>query len=180
MSKPQLKDFEGTLIREINAEHRHVILASKKTQEAVLETINAAIRCGLLLMKAKQDVRRHHGYGAWLVWIKDNIDVSAETVRLYIRLAKIKGAPITDLKEGISCLKDVMIECGALAAPNGHGPQNRVVLDAFFSRSVRFVGQWREAWSRELTTRPLEKWPTVERQQLKDQLEPLVLVYNSL
>ena len=67
-----------------------------------------------------------------------------------------------------------------MPAPNGHGPQSRVVLDAFFSRSVRFVGQWREAWVAEMSERPLNTWPDTERQQLKDQLEPLVLIYNEL
>lgn len=180
MSKPELAAMEAALVREINSEHQNVIEGANRTRETIIGTVNAAIRCGLLLMKAKQDVRRSHGHGAWLVWIKTHLECSAETVRLYMRLAKIKGQPITDLKEGISCLKDVMIEAGALAAPNGHGEQSRVVLDAFFSRSVRFVGQWREAWAAEMSARPLDRWPETERQQLKDQLEPLVSIYNSL
>jgi len=180
VSKSKLMNLEEALVREINAEHRHVVTEAEKVKQSIIASVNAAIRCGLLLLKAKQDIRRAHGHGQWLIWIKNHLDCSADTCQLYMRLAKIKGGPITDLKEGISCLKDVMIEAGVLPAPDGHGLQERIIPDAFLSRSVRFVGQWREEWMKEIAVRPVTHWPDHERQKLKVQLEPLVLIYKQL
>src|SRR5438128_1127159 len=66
------------LAREINRSHA-------KAVEATQTSIQYAIECGEMLI----DVRDNCPYGKWEPWIAEHCpDISKETARLYMRLAK--------------------------------------------------------------------------------------------
>jgi hypothetical protein len=67
-----------TIITQINAAHDAVVESGKSS-------LTNAIRAGELLVSAKECVE----HGAWTQWLDDNCpDISEETARLYMRLAK--------------------------------------------------------------------------------------------
>jgi hypothetical protein len=100
------------LITAINAEHRHVLAA-------IASGTAHAIKAGELLTQAKQSLV----HGEWEDWVKDNLDFSARTARLYMQLYRLdpKRQRVADLP-----LRDAVRWLGkALGENESEGGRNR-------------------------------------------------------
>jgi 16S rRNA G966 N2-methylase RsmD len=80
-----------TLAERINAEHR-------ACETAAATAIQHAIRCGELLLEAKE-TRRH---GGWMDWLQENFDGSQDLANKYMRVAKNQNAVMNLADEGRS------------------------------------------------------------------------------
>lgn len=172
----QIAAAQTSLAKAINQTHADCLASDTQIEEAVLRKINKARECGLFLIEAKQLA----GHSRWATWVREHLTFSIDTAKLYIRFAKANREPVTDLVAGINSLKDAMIACGALAAPNGHGEQNRstsTFLDRFSDMTQRVYALFNGRLEKE---GDVSTWSEAERRAAKAQLEPLVKVYQQL
>jgi len=171
------EELARTFWQSINSAHADCMLLDVGIRDAIIAKVNKARTCGILLIEAKASV----GHGRWEEFIREKLVFSSETAGIYMRFARANPQPITELPDGIGCLKDALIASGALAAPQGHTSQNRSALtwlDHFTSDAMRLIG--RVNGQIEKSGGDIEAWPEEQRNAAKSQLQPIVDVYNRL
>jgi hypothetical protein len=176
MTKPQPKpaaDLEvlpagllATLPFDLSASINAAFVAARTAAASATDqaraAITSAIECGDLLVRQKASVP----HGAWLPWLTDHCpDISAETARRYMRLAKRSQA--TDLTDATS-LRQAYLATGVLpdvpraaTSPDANAP-----LVTF----TRGLDQFRRWYHRRTDELPLAKWTPEARRLLRNEL----------
>lgn len=170
----QIALSNASLIETINKGHAECLACDDSVKDVVLNKVKIAREVGERLQQVKADLP----HGRWLSWIRDNLTFSQDTARLYIRFFEANREPVTDLDKGIDSLKDAMIACGALSSPT-HGKQTATNL-SWVDKFILKLGSVRESFKTRTERVPLEKWTPKERENAKNYLQPLVVIYEQL
>lgn len=164
-----------TLAKEINDTYAECCQIAQQTQAVWLYMENSRIKIGELLRTAKDQV----GHGKFTKWIEDNCSFSMDTAQRCMNIAKdMKGQRIeslADLKE----YHKVLVRLGLKEPNEGHGPQ---VLHDFnaFAVFTKTILDTRKKIAEIFEKEPLDEWEDDAKEQLKDQLQPIVELYETL
>lgn len=170
------EELSTTLADSINNTHRECMACDEEFTEILLRKCNKARECGIFLIEAKEKA----GHGNWEKWVEERLSFSDVTAWRYMKYAKANPNPVKDLAEGILSLKDAMIASGALDAPQGHASQSKRTPSNPFQSLVSLTTDMQGTFKKWEEQAPIDEWPEELRHQVKDQLEPLVKIYEKL
>lgn len=184
--------IEESIVSKINECHQEFLAIGQRNVEGIVEQINKAREIGIYLQGFKEELKKTRDEnGNRILWEKQfsstrgksetnfTFGFDYRTGHNYIRVAKILPEPITSLPEGVRVLSDVFRMSNALPEPEGRGAETAHEPE-FFSKTVKHlsgflatVSKWREG-------EPLEKWSAKRREDLRDQIRPVVEFYEAL
>ena len=175
------RDVPGTpgalLIFDLSASINAAFAAARSAADSATyqarAAITAAVECGDLLTRQKASLP----HGAWLPWLADHCpDISAETARRYMRLAKRSRE--TDLTDA-SSLRQAYLATGVLPsppAPEPSLPDAETPVITF----TRGLDQFRRWYHRRTDELPLAKWTPEARHLLRNELAWFVKLHADL
>jgi hypothetical protein len=161
------------LSASINAAFATARTAADSATNEARAAITAAVQCGDLLLRQKASVP----HGTWLPWLAQHCpDISAETARRYMRLAKRSHE--TDLTDATS-LRQAYLATGVLpetpareaTPPDGNSP---VIT---FTRGL---DQFRRWYNRRTEDLPLARWTPEARRLLRNELAWFAKLFQQL
>lgn len=146
---------------------------AQKTAETVKEGMQAALefaaQCGSMLSIAKEQTR-----GEFIAWLRDNVPaITQEHVKTYLdcfHQSQERGI-ILDSRRAHQLGFFDKGEMTATAKPAAK-------IDA--GKWIGWTSNIRGWWTKTTRERPVSAWEPHERQAVKDQLKPLVDIYNQL
>ncbi|BET67416.1 hypothetical protein ASA1KI_23340 [Opitutales bacterium ASA1] len=161
------------LSTSINAAYVAARAAADSATDKARDAILSAVQCGDLLTRQKASLP----HGAWLPWLADHCpDISAETARRYMRLAK--RSQVTDLTDATS-LRQAYLATGVLpdAPPREASPPDANAPVITFTRGL---DQFRRWYHRRTEEKPLAKWTPEARRLLRNELAWFVKLHDDL
>lgn len=164
-----MSELTTTLATEIKAARAEALSLADQTKATASNAIKAAIRCGQLLITAKEQVP----YGGWMMWVEEHCGCGTTEASKYMRLANF--ANDKNLEDHAS-LRQAYIAAGILPDPQQIQQQSRdgdVAKRGFIS----YVQSLRGWWAKQP---PVTEWRQEQREQVKEHLRPLVEFYNAL
>ena len=168
------KNGLASLAEAINASYILTIGLVAATRTKARESIEAALLCGQLLAKAKDDC----GHGNWLKWLRENCpDITEKTAQNWMRLANTKH--VADLVNAAG-LRQAYILAGIIDEGESHTGRVGSTVQAEVERLAVPIGKVRQWFSVRVQQRPIEDWTLEEREATKAQLQPLVEFYQQL
>ena len=137
---------------------------------------NRRIRLGALLLDAKDVV----GHGKFTDLVEKSLPFSVRQAQRFMKHAA--AAECSELKslDQLADYNRVLIAWGLREAPDGHGPQTLHGPANYFVASVKHLGTARRSLDELIEARPLDEWNEAERDQLREQLRPVVDLYQRL
>lgn len=137
------------------------------------DALNAAINCGQHIEAAQAQTK-----GQVLAWLRDNVkELDLEQAKAYMTLLRVhreREAHAIDHRQLL--LLGVIDKAEAKATDRGEGGQDPV-------QSTKWVG-WasniRGWWTKATRERPVATWSDEEREAVRNQLRPLMEIYNAL
>jgi len=161
------------LSASINAAFVVARSAADSATDQARAAITAAVECGDLLLRQKASLP----HGGWLDWLAEHCpDISAETARRYMRLAKRSRE--TDLTDAAS-LRQAYLATGVLPkapAPEPSLPDAETPVITF----TRGLDQFRRWYHRRTDELPLPKWTPEARRLLRNELAWFVKLHSDL
>lgn len=144
--------------------------SSRQCAEGALD---AAINCGHHLESAHTQTK-----GQFLAWLRDNVpDLKPEQAKAYMTLLNVhreRESHALDHRQLL--LLGVIDKADAKATDRGSASHDP-------SQSTKWIG-WasniRGWWTKATRERPVTNWSDEEREAVRNQLKPLVDIYNAL
>lgn len=174
---------QAATIERINACHKEFVELGQRNATGLVEQINKAREIGLLLIDEKAKCR----HGEWQIKFqsakgKSKTDFTFEfdymTGHNHIKVAKALPEPITSLPEGVRVLTDIYRGMGAL--PDPEEQEGRRPRLEFLDRATKQVGVAMEVIGKWKAKTPVGQWTDRQREAVREQLQPLVELYNEL
>jgi hypothetical protein len=172
----QSRKTESTLSREISDAYRQFQDAAQDVVELALSLENRRIKLGVLLQAAKAQL----GHGHFLKFIETSIPFSGRTARNFMNYADAAGGKELENLDSLRAYNSLLIEWGLKQPPQGHGAQTLHDAPNFFITITKTLGQCRKVMADAFESRPLDAWSPDEKQQLREQIAPVVEFYNKL
>jgi hypothetical protein len=162
------------LTREISQVFVMFEESAKLVVETALDNVNCRIRIGVLLRAAKDAV----GHGKFGDFVKSHCPFSERSARRFLAFAAMADfkplASLAELKE----FNSVLVAMG-LKESEAHGPQELHERN-FFVSAVKHLGVVRRSLDELLAHRPIEAMGEPERDQLREQIRPVVELFQKL
>lgn len=149
-------------IKEAHAKAEETTLSARNNMQ---RAINNRIMCAGLVEKAKQMHKQD------LAGFLSDAGISGKQVKAYLSLhdAASKRPALHDKRQ--------LQLCGILeAAERPDQPKREPMPSSVISTSSAYIGKLNKAIDR----RPVKEWDASEREQVKDVLKPLMVIYESL
>ena len=161
------------LLSQAKAHHEEAISLADVTRKSGNEAIKAALLAGKALNEAKTIV----GHGRWLLTLKERCPaLSHDTASKYMRLANFAHERNLESCHG---LRQAYLICGILPEPEAYDrppepptPAERLMMRRVLSFTTWFKGK--------LDAARLDALEAQERAKMKEELRPLVEVYERL
>jgi hypothetical protein len=171
----QASELALTFRAKISALHEKSAAIDERIRTALtekLETTNAAAQ---LVYAAKKDLRPTDFTAA-----TDFLDHDAISAYLSIgRKYQCAPAPANDLATSLKSVKTALMLTGAIAEPNGHGPQ-QYHAPSFFSQATNWAQSMAAEFQKYLNRHGLSKRHATELDGLLASLTPVLRIYKTL
>ncbi len=174
---------QAATIERINVCHAEFAELGQRNSTGLVEQINKARETGILL----QDEKAKCPHGSWKTKFRSfrgkvqtsfDFDFDYETGRNFVSVAKALPEPITTLPEGVRVLTDIYRGMNALPDPKEQ--EGRRPRLEFLDRASKQVGVALEVIGKWRAKTPVEQWTDRQREAVREQLQPLVELYNEL
>jgi hypothetical protein len=145
--------------------------AEEQAKAAIRYLIHTKVLAGVRLA-AKRDQLEH---GQWLGWVENNLPISDQTARNWIKLAhfaRIRG----DELENASNMRQAYQLAGLLPESEGSGGNSASKGESYLAHLTRSAAQI----SAEIARTPIDEWPSHKLQSLKERIKPLIELYAQL
>lgn len=170
------QERETLLSQMITEEYAAYTTAVTQMQTASLEIENRRIRLGNHCIAAKESV----GHGSFKKWLAKNCPtVSYRTLARCMGFSKAThGAELQNLDE-VKEYNKVLTRLGFKDKNKGHGRQELHEYSGF-AVITKAIASFRKAYNEVAEKEPLEEWDDDAKEQLKQQLEWAVALYEEL
>lgn len=164
------EELSTSIESQIIESHRRVVSGSKRTIEAVLETVNAARECGIHIIMLCEQERRSVAQLFNKSVTSYRFEFGYETAHIYRRFAQSNPEPITHLLDGINSLKDALVASGSLKVGNREHQMAHSGNPVSFIIQLagRFQSQWKKCNGQEF----IDKLSPEGREQAIQQIKP--------
>jgi hypothetical protein len=172
----QAREVETALVTEIAFTWANFQTHAAQLVEVALEAENLRIRLGVLVTKLKDQVG--HGNFGRALRVLPFSDDTARRLMAAARAAKYKE--LTSLDE-LRSYNALLVQWGVRQpSDDGHGVQTLHATPNYFISSCKSLGAARRSLTDLLEARPLVEWDDSEREQLREQLRPVVEIFEKL
>lgn len=167
------EELTTELASQISQWHQEAQELANQSRQAAEDALGAAINCGQHLEAAHTQTK-----GQFLAWLRDNVqDLKPEQAKAYMTLLHVhRERESHELDHRQLLLLGVIDKAEAKATDRGPGSHDP-------TQSTKWVG-WasniRGWWTKTVREKPVETWNEEEREGVRNQLKPLVDIYNSL
>lgn len=167
------EELTTELAGQIAKWHNEAQELANESRRCAENALDAAIYCGQHLEAANTQTK-----GQFLAWLRDNVpDLKPEQAKAYMTLLHVhreRESHALDHRQLL--LLGVIDKADAKATDRGgasHDP----------SQSTKWIG-WasniRGWWTKATRERPVTNWSDEEREAVRNQLKPLIDIYNAL
>lgn len=165
-----------TLAQQINEGYRNYTQLTESVVSLAITIENARIRLGTILTEAKEVI----GHGKFAQFVEQNCpDISQRSARRFMQYAKAAGFKEIATLDNLKLYHKLLVDLGLKEAPEGHGPQQLHDFNAF-STFTKVIGNARKTITEVFERKPLNQWTQDDKEQLKEQLQPIVDTYYQL
>jgi hypothetical protein len=165
------QEITTSLSDQINDAHRRCVACDAGIIEASVKKINVGRECGILLEMAKESKRPHE----WQEWLKTHIEFSETSADQYLFVSrKLKDGPMdaSNHQMVFAFQKPLAIATGELAAPDGHGEQEKHTPN-FLSYVAKQLNAFKGEYEKQIRRNPIENWSYAAQEQFLVQLKPV-------
>ncbi len=170
------KAVQAELAKKINEAYTTYVKSNDEIFALALTIENRRILLGTYLNEAKTVV----GHGRFKKWIEDNFkDFSYRSATRYMQFAKVAGYKQLDTVHNLREYQKVLVSLGLREPAEGQGQQQLVDYNYFavFTKTCLMAAQkFKEVFEHQ----PLDDIDEDTREQLKQQLAPIVAIYENL
>jgi len=173
----QLNNQEQTaLAEEINNVYQECCEMAVDLMGRALQMENNRIKIGTLLLSAKEKVR----HGNFKKWVEDNCPaIGLRTAQRCMAISAELGGQLIDSLDGLKEYHKVLVRLGIKEPTQGHGPQRLHDWNAF-TAMTKTISDTRTKISTIFEKEPLDEWEDDAKEQLKEQLQPIVEIWEAL
>lgn len=178
-----MKETSKSLVAQANAAHEEFLSIGTVAVESVMQWVNKAREVGIYLRSLRSDEPKWEQ-----LTLLSKVPNETNEPRLvfgpshakaFIRVAdRLKDAPASTPIEAIAAMKEASMLQGVLDFPEGHGRQKLHTTDPT-SFIIRHVMEVQAAFNKDLRE-VITDWPTDKKQYVRDQLRPIVDIYEAL
>lgn len=158
------------LASEIARLHNQAEDFAEQTKASAQDALSAAVQCGRHIDQVEGMTK-----GKLLAWLRDNVPgLTPERAKAYLSLFHVHQE-----REAHAIDHRQLILLGVVEKAEAQATQ-RTAPQIGAGKWVGWIGNVRGWFTKTTRERPLSDWTSDERQAVKDQIKPLIDIYNQL